>query len=214
MQRNPLLHNGNKLSGDDKLLKDPFTCLHYLPAKNRGRHHDLYIQVLRAESSTNSDEMSSSTPASFLAMQVYAPVSSKCTLLMWTSLPFALNNKAEHDARWGNFIPQFWLLFLIYQVIPIFQSWLDTLKPFVRFMSNFNESEYYNPAWVQQSRVLFLPCRVSCLDSLGVMSMPFFNQVSWGLGMPSAWQRRLAVTPGSLAWLSGYTWMTGGTETI
>lgn len=40
-------------------------------------HHDLYIRVLRAESSTNREEMSSSTPASFRAMQVYAPVSSK-----------------------------------------------------------------------------------------------------------------------------------------
>lgn len=55
---------------EGKLLTAPFTRLHYLVAKNRGRHHDLYIQVLRAESSTNSEEMSSSTPASFLAMQV------------------------------------------------------------------------------------------------------------------------------------------------
>lgn len=59
-----------------------------------------------------------------------------------------------------------------------------------------------------------VPWRVSCLDSLLAMSMPFFSQASWGLGIPSAWQRRLAVTPGSLAWLSGYTRMTGGTEGV
>lgn len=50
--------------------------------------------------------MSSSTPASFLAMQVYAPVSSKCTLLMWTSLPFALITNGEKDERFGNFTTQ------------------------------------------------------------------------------------------------------------
>lgn len=35
-----------------------------------------YIRVFLAESSTKREEMSSSTPASFLAMHVYAPVSS------------------------------------------------------------------------------------------------------------------------------------------
>jgi hypothetical protein len=35
------------------------------------------------------EEMSSSTPTSFLAMQVYAPVSSYRTLPMWSSLPLA-----------------------------------------------------------------------------------------------------------------------------
>lgn len=56
-----------------------------------------------------------------------------------------------------------------------------------------------------------LPWRVNCLDNFGVISIPFFSQASWGLGIPSAWQRRLAVTPGSRAWLSGKTLMTGGT---
>lgn len=58
-------------------------------------HHDLYIRVFRAESSTNRDEMSSSTPASFRAMQVYAPVSSKWTLLMCTSVPLAADEKIK-----------------------------------------------------------------------------------------------------------------------
>ena len=41
--------------------------------------------------------------------------------------------------------------------------------------------------------------------------MPFLSHASCGSGMPSAWQRRLAVTPGSRAWLSGCTLITGGT---
>lgn len=41
--------------------------------------------------------------------------------------------------------------------------------------------------------------------------MPFFSQVILGIGMPSAWHFRLAATPGSCAWVSGYTRMTGGT---
>ena len=56
------------------------------------------------------------------------------------------------------------------------------------------------------------PWSVSCLDSFGVISIPFFSQLSWGFGMPSAWHLRLAVTPGSRAWLSGYTRITGGTK--
>lgn len=46
-------------------------------------------RVFLAESSMKSEEMSSSTPTSFLAMQVYAPVSSYRTLPMWSSLPLA-----------------------------------------------------------------------------------------------------------------------------
>lgn len=40
------------------------------PLKKKQEVMVLYSQVLRAESSTKSEEMSSSTPASFLAMQV------------------------------------------------------------------------------------------------------------------------------------------------
>lgn len=46
-------------------------------------------RVFLAESSMKSEEISSSTPTSFLAMQVYAPVSSYRTLPMWSSLPLA-----------------------------------------------------------------------------------------------------------------------------
>lgn len=52
-----------------------------------------YLRVFLAESSTNSEEMSSSTPTSFLAMQVQAPVSSQRTLLIRSSLPFAGRRK-------------------------------------------------------------------------------------------------------------------------
>lgn len=38
-----------------------------------------------------------------------------------------------------------------------------------------------------------------CLDPCGCRSKPFFSQVSLGFGIPSAWQRRLAATPGSWA---------------
>ena len=46
-------------------------------------------RVFLAESSMKREEISSSTPTSFLAMQVYAPVSSYRTLPMWSSLPLA-----------------------------------------------------------------------------------------------------------------------------
>lgn len=46
-------------------------------------------RVFLAESSMKSEEISSSTPTSFLAMQVYAPVSSYRTLPMCSSLPLA-----------------------------------------------------------------------------------------------------------------------------
>lgn len=60
-----------------------------------------YIRVFLAESSTKREEMSSSTPASFLAMHVYAPVSSQRTLLMWTSLPLAGNRRQTRFVKGG-----------------------------------------------------------------------------------------------------------------
>lgn len=51
--------------------------------------------------------------------------------------------------------------------------------------------------------VQFLPKRDSCLDIWAETSMPFFSQMILGMGMPSAWHRRLAATPGSCAWVSG-----------
>lgn len=51
--------------------------------------------------------------------------------------------------------------------------------------------------------VQFLPKRESCLDIWAETSMPFFSQMILGMGMPSAWHRRLAATPGSCAWVSG-----------
>lgn len=53
-------------------------------------------RVFLAESSMKREEISSSTPTSFLAMQVYAPVSSYRTLPMWSSLPLAVEkNRAQ-----------------------------------------------------------------------------------------------------------------------
>lgn len=65
-------------------------CTQYPPTSAmRSSEARVDSRVFLAESSMKREEISSSTPTSFLAMQVYAPVSSYRTLPMCSSLPLA-----------------------------------------------------------------------------------------------------------------------------
>ena len=63
--------------------------------------------------------MSSSTPAAFLAMHVYAPVSSKCTLLTCTSLPLALGRGRTRRVRKTQTVDLIVLIHLIVKVVSV-----------------------------------------------------------------------------------------------